>query len=283
MLQRPTASPQAGSKRQTAGVRVLARWLIPVVVAVWSAAGCSVQESTRSGGLLAPASTSVAPLVTVAASSAVADTVQVRSAADADTATTVLAPAISGGANVGVNADTTIARNPAETGPAAVPASADVSAPEVDESPDAWALQVLDAAEPPAGFDEGLLRVESSSQTTVWPVIVAATPQSRSAGLMSVEDFDALGGYAAMVFVFDGDTTGAFWMRDTPLPLRITFVTADGEVVSGTDMVPCLPPTPARDCARYYADGPYRIAIEHPLGPSFDLGLGSATGVTLAR
>ncbi|WP_419920467.1 DUF192 domain-containing protein [Candidatus Poriferisodalis sp.] len=219
----------------------------------------------------------------MAASSAVADTVQVRSAADADTATTVLAPAISGGANVGVNADTTIARNPAETGPAAVPASADVSAPEVDESPDAWALQVLDAAEPPAGFDEGLLRVESSSQTTVWPVIVAATPQSRSAGLMSVEDFDALGGYAAMVFVFDGDTTGAFWMRDTPLPLRITFVTADGEVVSGTDMVPCLPPTPARDCARYYADGPYRIAIEHPLGPSFDLGLGSATGVTLAR
>ena len=191
--------------------------------------------------------------------------------------TTVHATAISGGAS----ADTVFAGNSAETAPADVPPSVGDSAPEIDESPDAWALQVLDVAEPLDGFDEGLLRVESSSGTTIWPVIVAATPGSRSAGLMGVEDFDALGGYAAMVFVFDGNTTGAFWMRDTPLPLRITFVAADGTVVSGTEMVPCLPPTPAGDCERYYADGPYRIAVEHPLGPEFDLGLGNAASVNL--
>ena len=264
----PQTSPQAVSNRQNAAVRVLVRWPIPVVLGMCLAAGCSVQESTRSGGLIAPASTSVAPVVTVAASSALAVS---------------LATAVSGGANVGVNADAANANGSPDTEPAAVPASAGVSVEQIDERPDAWARQVLDTAEPPAGFDEGLLRVESSSRTMFWPVVVASTPQSRSAGLMGVEDFDALGGYAAMVFVFDGDTTGAFWMRNTPLPLRITFITADGEVVSGTDMVPCLPPTPAGDCARYYADGPYRIAIEHPLGPSFDLGLGSATGVTLAR
>ena len=70
--------------------------------------------------------------------------------------------------------------------------------------------------------------------------------------------------------------SGAFWMRDTPLPLRITFVAASGSVVSASDMVPCLPPTPSGDCERYHPDGPYRIAIEHPLGIAFDIGLAAA-------
>ncbi|WP_419945356.1 DUF192 domain-containing protein [Candidatus Poriferisodalis sp.] len=96
---------------------------------------------------------------------------------------------------------------------------------------------------------------------------------------MGVADFAALGGYAAMVFVFEEDTGGAFWMRDTPLPLRITFVAADGSVVSGTDMVPCLAPTPSDECERYLAAGPYRLAIEHPVGSEFDLGLGDADHV----
>ena len=99
---------------------------------------------------------------------------------------------------------------------------------------------------------------------------------------MGVTDFGALGGYAAMVFVFEADTSGAFWMRDTPLPLRITFVTAEGAVVSGADMTPCLAPTPSQDCERYFPDGPYRIAIEHPLGPGFDIGLAAADHVELA-
>lgn len=98
---------------------------------------------------------------------------------------------------------------------------------------------------------------------------------------MGVDDFAALGGYAAMVFLFDDDTTGAFWMRDTPLALRITFVTAQGEAVSGADMTPCMPPIPSDECTRYRPDGPYRIAIEHPLGPDFDIGLGSATSIML--
>jgi len=93
---------------------------------------------------------------------------------------------------------------------------------------------------------------------------------------MGVADFAELGGYAAMVFVFEDDTSGAFWMRDTPLPLRITFVSANGSVVSATDMVPCLAPTPPEDCERHHPDGPYRIAIEHPLGLAFDIGLATA-------
>ena len=130
--------------------------------------------------------------------------------------------------------------------------------------------------EPPADFGEGVLGVSGPAGTQVWPVIIADTSQARQRGLMGVTDFAALGGYAAMVFVFEGDTSGAFWMRDTPLPLRITFITAGGSVVSGTDMVPCLAPTPSDDCERYHPDGPYRFAVEHPIGPAFDIGLADA-------
>ena len=142
--------------------------------------------------------------------------------------------------------------------------------------PLAHARQVLANATPPDGFAEGVLGVTGPAGTQLWPVIVADTPQARQRGLMGVDDFSTLGGYAAMVFVFDGDTSGAFWMRDTPLPLRITFVAASGSVVSAADMAPCLPPTPPDECERYRPEGPYRIAIEHPVGPAFDIGLAAA-------
>lgn len=163
------------------------------------------------------------------------------------------------------------------TGPAPTAATTQPPQPtELEPEPAAAAREVVAAADPPPGFSEGVLGVTGAEGTEFWPVIIADTAQARQRGLMGVTDFAALGGYAAMAFIFDGDTSGAFWMRDTPLPLRITFVAASGAVVSGTDMVPCLPPTPSNECARYHPDGPYRIAIEHPLGPAFDIGLTAA-------
>lgn len=201
--------------------------------------GCSVQESTRSGGLIAPSG----PAVTATSPAPAVVTV------------------------VGESIDT-----PAASSPRLV--ETPVSPSDPDQVADAGA--VLAAADPPAGFGEGVLGVTGPAGSRVWPVIVADTPQSRQRGLMGVADFAALGGYAAMVFIFEGDTSGAFWMRDTPLPLRITFVSASGSVISGTDMVPCLAPTPSDECKRYHPEGPYRIAIEHPLGPAFDIGLAVA-------
>ncbi len=160
----------------------------------------------------------------------------------------------------------------AEIAASTVPPSTTAS----ENAPHAGVRDVLDAATPLAGFREGVLGVSGPAGTQLWPVIVADTQQARQRGLMGITDFAALGGYAAMVFIFKGDTSGAFWMRDTPLPLRITFVTAGGSVVSVTDMVPCLAPTPSGDCEHYHPDGPYRFAIEHPLGPAFDIGLADA-------
>ena len=267
--------------RQTALVRHRRRLTATIVIVIVLMLGaCSVHESTRSGGLVPPASPSVtAPpsptVVTISVdddvSAALGDTS--RASSPRSTAAELAAPE----ATATPDSISTAAPD------AAVTQTTAPTSPTAARGTRADANQVLATAVPLDGFGEGLLAVSGPGGSSVWPVIVADTPEARQRGLMGVTDFAALGGYAAMVFVFDNDTSGAFWMRDTPLALRITFVAAGGTVVSATDMVPCLPPTPSQECDRYYPDGPYRIAVEHPWGPVYELALGSATNITLER
>lgn len=230
------------------------RWLAAGCAVVAAAAGCSVTESTRSGGLVPPAKTAAATTAPAV----------VTISPDDD-----LAVAISG-------TNRTPATRSSSPATFALQASENGSVHASPVTTIAPAAAVLATAVPLEGFREGLLGVSGPAGTHVWPVIIADTPAARQRGLMGVADFAALGGYAAMVFVFPDDTGGAFWMRDTPLPLRITFVAADGSVVSGTDMVPCLAPTPADECERYFPAASYRLAIEHPVGSEYDLGLADA-------
>lgn len=99
-------------------------------------------------------------------------------------------------------------------------------------------------------------------------LLLAQTPDERSRGLMEVTD---LAGYPGMLFVFPSDSSGPFWMRNTPTPLSIAFLDADGSVVSVADMEPCADDEPT--CINYRADGPYRFAVEVPQGHLADLGL----------
>ena len=99
-------------------------------------------------------------------------------------------------------------------------------------------------------------------------LLLAQTPGERSRGLMEVTD---LAGYPGMLFVFPSDSSGPFWMRNTPTPLSIAFLDADGSVVSVADMEPCADDEPT--CTNYRADGPYRFAVEVPKGHLADLGL----------
>lgn len=262
--------------------------------------GCSVQESTRSDGLVAPTgpvATAVAilesPAPTDRSQAAVSTSQRSRQTSALPTATTGAqgdaadAPPPADGPAVPTTVSLVEAADssgPSPTAPptvAPVPTTTTPDSSPTESTPAADARDVLAASDPPEGFGEGVLSVTGPAGTRIWPVVIADTPQSRQQGLMGVADFASLGGYAATVFVFDADTSGAFWMRDTPLPLRITFVAASGSVVSATDMTPCLPPTPAGDCAIYHADGPYRIAIEHPAGPEHDIGLATAEFVEL--
>ncbi|HEX6982180.1 MAG TPA: DUF192 domain-containing protein [Balneolaceae bacterium] len=59
-------------------------------------------------------------------------------------------------------------------------------------------------------------------------VAVADTDQERSQGLMDVRE---LGESKGMLFIFEGEQPRSFWMANTPLPLDIIFVNAEGEIV----------------------------------------------------
>ena len=64
---------------------------------------------------------------------------------------------------------------------------------------------------------------------------IADTPQSRERGLMQR---DHLCADCGMLFVFERADRYNFWMKDTPLPLSIAFIAADGVVINIEEMQP---------------------------------------------
>jgi uncharacterized membrane protein (UPF0127 family) len=109
---------------------------------------------------------------------------------------------------------------------------------------------------------EGLEGFETSTITVGdrdLAVAVAETPTQRSQGLMGVTD---LGGLDGMLFVFQVDSDGGFWMKNTLIPLDIVFFTADGGFVDSLTMAPCT----EDPCPVYRPSGAYRYALEAPPG-----------------
>jgi hypothetical protein len=152
-------------------------------------------------------------------------------------------------------------------------------------SGDAPAATGVELDEPPGpgertglpGVSETAASITASDGTvTGCCLLVAATDEQRQRGLMEVTD---LGGYQGMVFVWDRDTQGGFWMRNTPTPLSIAWFDEDGRFVSTTDMAPCS--ATADDCPTYPPSGPYRFAVEVFEGDLEALGVGPGSRLTL--
>ena len=99
-------------------------------------------------------------------------------------------------------------------------------------------------------------------------VAIADTPDLRRRGLMGVSDFGDIEG---MLFAYDLDTNGSFWMRDTLVPLDIAFFDAAGALVNVLTMVPCPAGAADSECPRYRPGAPYRYALERPAGTMLDL------------
>lgn len=113
------------------------------------------------------------------------------------------------------------------------------------------------------GFSEVAVTVTDADGKTCQLCLMAATTEAqRERGLMEVTDPD-LGGYDGMLFRFPNDQDGAFWMRNTPMPLSIAYFDQDGKVVSIKDMAPCKD---SDDCPSYPAGGVFRYALEVPKG-----------------
>jgi uncharacterized protein len=105
--------------------------------------------------------------------------------------------------------------------------------------------------------DEEGPRVVISTSTGEVPVQVevADDEDERTTGLMGRTE---LGEEAGMVFLFPSDTRGAFWMKDTLIPLSIAFYAADGRIVRILDMEPCR----ESPCPLYEPGVAYRGALE---------------------
>jgi uncharacterized protein len=101
-----------------------------------------------------------------------------------------------------------------------------------------------------------VVRIETAEGgEVVVPVEIADSPEERQVGLMNRE---SLPEDAGMIFLFDQDEDGGFWMKDTLIPLSIAFADADGTIVSILDMEPCE----ADPCEIYEPGVSYRSALE---------------------
>lgn len=98
---------------------------------------------------------------------------------------------------------------------------------------------------------------------TVFTIELAATPEQRQQGLMHREELAANTG---MLFIFPESAPRSFWMKDTPLPLSIAFISSEGRILEIYDMEP-LSLTPVR--SRF----PAKYALEVNQGRFDELGI----------
>jgi len=97
--------------------------------------------------------------------------------------------------------------------------------------------------------------IETKGDEVTVHVEVADSQAERERGLMGRRE---LPDDAGMVFVFPTDSTSAFWMKDTLIPLSIAFYDESGRIVRILDMEPCR-----RDpCPLYDPGASYRGALE---------------------
>lgn len=135
---------------------------------------------------------------------------------------------------------------------------------------------------PLRGFGEAVVTVtgDDGAQCELC-MLLANTAEQRARGLMEVTDPD-LGGYDGMVFEYPSPVDGAFFMRNTPLPLSIAYFDAQGAFVSTTDMTPC---DDVSTCPTYPAGDVFQFAVEVPegelrgvqIGPGSTIELGAGT------
>jgi uncharacterized protein len=121
----------------------------------------------------------------------------------------------------------------------------------------ALAATLTGAAAASIGFDRGTATITARAGTSrvVLKVEIARTPAERGQGLMNRR---SLAAKAGMVFRYTEDHRGAFWMKNTLIPLDIAFYDGRGKILRILTMQPCR-----RDpCRVYDPNVAYRAALE---------------------
>ena len=119
----------------------------------------------------------------------------------------------------------------------------------------AGAAAALERDEATPKFGKGTATVTTRTKRVVLRVEIARTDRQREVGLMNRR---SLAADAGMVFVFDRPSTGAFWMKNTLIPLDIAFYDVSGRIVRILRMEPCK----KDPCPLYSPEATYRGALE---------------------
>jgi uncharacterized membrane protein (UPF0127 family) len=81
---------------------------------------------------------------------------------------------------------------------------------------------------PAACRAQSRVTIESQKGEVAFQVELAATPEKRELGLMYRR---YLPGTHGMLFIFPNERENSFWMKNTPLPLDMIFISRDRKIV----------------------------------------------------
>lgn len=118
--------------------------------------------------------------------------------------------------------------------------------------------------------------IDTDRRTVLVTIEVADTPELRARGLMHRTSLPDNHG---MLFVFFEDTTSAFHMKDTQIPLSIAFFDFDGKILELIDMDPCT----SEPCPTYAPKAAYRGALEVTQGAFDEWGVTPGDTIRVAR
>jgi hypothetical protein len=110
-------------------------------------------------------------------------------------------------------------------------------------------------------YRSGTVSLSEGGHATRVHVQIADTPDRQQTGLMCRNTLDP---DAGMLFVFPTPTDGAFWMKNTLIPLAIAFINTNWHIVRIMEM-PVAPDPTAEDPGKfplYDPHMPYRYALE---------------------
>lgn len=125
-------------------------------------------------------------------------------------------------------------------------------------------------------FERTRAELRTGKRVVLLDVELAQTEDQRARGLMRRR---SLARNAGMLFLFDGQSRGGFWMKNTRIPLSIAFMDGRGVILRILDMVPCR-----RDPCPVYDPGvAYSSALEVNRGSFHRWGAARGDTVKLRR
>jgi len=134
---------------------------------------------------------------------------------------------------------------------------------------------------PDVAFDTAVVWVRQAGDSARAVVELATSRAQHEVGLAGRA---TLGAESGMLFLFDAPRSEdeGFWMWRTRVPLDIAFIGGDDVIHAIHEMDPCRAAS-QDDCPGYFAEAPYRAALEMSGGWFARHGLGVGASVRVAR